>query len=122
MALHKALEYAVRYWPCAMGALDDGRLPLDNNLTERSIKPFVIDRKRLQFGDMHSIMVMVKMNSLNPRNYVHWLLEEIPIVDNPGEPDLPRLSDAVAGIHVHRHKAEAGSGRGGRQDDRRPDI
>lgn len=29
MALDKALEYAVKYWPYAIGALDDDRLPLD---------------------------------------------------------------------------------------------
>ncbi len=34
-----------------MGALDDGRLPLDNNLAERGIKPFVIGRKNFLFGD-----------------------------------------------------------------------
>lgn len=55
MALDKALEYAVRYRPYAMGALDDGRLPLDNSLAERSIKPFVIDRKNFLFsGTPHS--------------------------------------------------------------------
>lgn len=40
MAPDKTLEHAVRYWPYAMGALDDGKPPIDNNLTERSIKPF----------------------------------------------------------------------------------
>lgn len=30
MALDNALGYAIGYWPYAMGALDDGRLPLDN--------------------------------------------------------------------------------------------
>ena len=45
LALAKALDYAVKYWPYAMAALDDGRLPLDNNLAERGIKPFVIGRK-----------------------------------------------------------------------------
>lgn len=34
-----------------MGALDDGRLPLDNNLAERSIKSFVIGSKNLTFSD-----------------------------------------------------------------------
>ena len=77
MALDKALEYAVRYWPYAMGALDDGRLPSDSNLAERGIKPFVICRKNLLFSDtprgaeasagMYSIVVTAKANSLNPR-------------------------------------------------------
>lgn len=44
MELSVALEYAARYWPYATGALNDGRLPLDNNLAERGIKPFDIGR------------------------------------------------------------------------------
>lgn len=50
MAPDKALERAVRHWPYAMGALDDGRLPLDNNLAERGIKPFVIGRKNFLYS------------------------------------------------------------------------
>lgn len=96
MALDKALEYAIRYWPYAMGALDDGRLPLDNNLAERGIKPFVIGRKNFLFGDMprgaaasagmYSIVVTAKANGLNPRKYVQWLLEEMPKAENPDDP------------------------------------
>ena len=96
MALDKALEYAVKYWPYAMGALDDGRLPLDNNLAERGIKPFVIGRKNFLFSDtprgaeasagMYSIVVTAKTNGLNPRKYVQWLLEEMPNAENPDDP------------------------------------
>ena len=96
MALAKALDYAIRYWPCAMNALDDGRLPLDNNLAERGIKPFVIGRKNFLFSDtprgaeasagMYSIVVTAKANGLNPRKYVQWLLEELPNSEDPGDP------------------------------------
>lgn len=34
-----------------MGALDDSRLPLGNNPTERGIKPFVIGRKNFLSSD-----------------------------------------------------------------------
>ena len=34
-----------------MGALDDCRPPLNNNLAERGIKPFVIGRKNFLFSD-----------------------------------------------------------------------
>lgn len=96
MALDNALEYAVKYWPYAMGALDDGRLPLDNNLAERGIKPFVIGRKNFLFSDtprgaeasagMYSIVVTAKTNGLNPRKYVQRLLEEMPNAENPDDP------------------------------------
>ena len=96
MALDKALEYAIKYWPYAMGALDDGRLPLDSNLAERGIKPFVIGRKNFLFSDtprgaeasagMYSIVVTAKTNGLNPRKYVQWLLEEMPNAADPGDP------------------------------------
>ena len=79
-----------------MGALDDSRLPFDNNLAERDIKPFVIGRKNFLFGDtprgseasagMYSIVVTAKASGLNPRKYVQWLLEKMPNAKNPGDP------------------------------------
>lgn len=82
-----------------MGALDDSRLPLDNNLAERDIKPFVIGRKNFLFGDtprgseasagMYSIVVTAKANGLNPRKYVKWLLEEMHNAKDPNDPAYP---------------------------------
>lgn len=95
MALANALDYAIRYWPYVMNALEDGRLPLDNNLAERGIKPFVIGRKNFLFSDtprgaeasagMYSVVVTAKANGLNPRKYVQWLLEEMPNAENPDD-------------------------------------
>ena len=31
MKLYQALDYAIEQWPAIMRALDDGRLPIDNN-------------------------------------------------------------------------------------------
>ena len=82
-----------------MGALDDGRLPLDNNLAERGIKPFVIGRKNFLSSDTPrgadasagtcSIVVAAKANGLNPRKHVQRLLEEIPNAADPGDPAYP---------------------------------
>lgn len=82
-----------------MGALDDGRLPLDNNLAERGITPFVIGRKNFLFGDTPrgaeaaagtcSIVVAAKANGLNPRKYVQWPLEKMPNAKSPGSPAYP---------------------------------
>ncbi len=92
LALDKALRYARDYWPYMMNVLADGRLALDNNIAERAIKPFVIGRKNWMFSNtpkgakasaaVYSIVTTAKMNGLNPRRYVEWLLEEMP---NAGE-------------------------------------
>lgn len=99
MTLDKALEYAFKYRPYAMDAPDDGRLPLDNNLAERDIKPFVIGRKNFLFSDtphsteasagMYSIVITAKANGLNPRKYVKWLLEEMHNAKDPSDPAYP---------------------------------
>ena len=109
LALHKALAYALKYWPFVMNVLEDGNLGLDNNIAERSIKPFVIGRKNWLFSDtprgaeasaaVYSIVVTAKQNGLNQRAYIEWLLTEMPNdkgLDGPGRIDryLP-WSDAV---------------------------
>jgi len=44
-ALGKAFTYLKEHWPYLTNYLKDGRLEISNNLAERSIKPFVIDRE-----------------------------------------------------------------------------
>lgn len=44
-----AVFYALNHWPSLTAYLLDGRLEIDNNLSERSIKPFVIGRKNWLF-------------------------------------------------------------------------
>lgn len=96
LALHKALAYALRYWPYVMNVLEDGRLGLDNNIAERAIKPFVIGRKNWLFSDtpkgaeasaaIYSIVVTAKLNGLNQRAYLEWVLSEMPNDERLREP------------------------------------
>ena len=96
LALHRALAYALRYWPYVMNVLEDGRLGLDNNIAERAIKPFVIGRKNWLFSDtpkgagasaaIYSIVVTAKLNGLNQRAYLEWLLTEMPNDQRLSEP------------------------------------
>jgi len=84
----------------------DGRLELDNNRSERSIKPFVIGRKNWLFANtpngakasatIYSIIETAKENGLNPFEYIKYLLEQLPNIttsqlDNllPWSPSLP---------------------------------
>ena len=109
LALHKALSYALKYWPYVTNVLEDGRLGLDNNISERCIKSFVIGRKNFLFSDtprgaeasaaIYSIVVTAKLNGLNQRAYLEWVLTEMPNdarLSEPGRVDryLP-FSDEV---------------------------
>ncbi len=48
--LGKAVNYLIEEEPYLRRYIEDGRLEIDNNRAERSIKPFVIGRKNWLFG------------------------------------------------------------------------
>ena len=68
--------------------LNDGRLEISNNLGERSIKPFVIDRKNFLFVNtprgaaasavMFSIIQTAIANELDPYRYLSLIFTEAP--------------------------------------------
>jgi len=45
----EAIHYALRFWHNLIRYIEDGRFEIDNNRTERGIKPFVIGRKNWLF-------------------------------------------------------------------------
>ncbi len=83
-ALGKAFTYLKDQWPYLLNYLKDGRLDLSNNRAERSIKPFVIDRKNFLFANTPSgakgsavIFTLIQTameNKLDPYRYLTWLL------------------------------------------------
>lgn len=97
LALHRALAYALKYWPYVTNVLEDGRLGLDNNISERAIRSFVIGRKNFLFSDtvrgaeasaaIYSIVVSAKLNGLNQRAYLEWVLSEMPSDARLSEPE-----------------------------------
>ena len=84
----RALEYAIKEEKKVMRVLEDGRLELDNNLAERTVKPFLIGRKNCLFADtpqgaeasciIYSIVQTAIMNHLIPFEYIKYLLEQMP--------------------------------------------
>ena len=84
-ALGKALNYLKEQWPYLTNYLKDGRLEISNNRAERSIKPFVIDRKNFLFANtpkgatgsavMFSLIQTAIENELDPYKYLNWLLK-----------------------------------------------
>ena len=114
--LGKAIQYALNQWDNLMNYLQDGRLEIDNNRSERAIKPFVIGRKNWLFSNtsngaiasatIYSIVETAKENGVNVTAYLTWLLERLPNMDltnksaldelMPWSPNLPqnfRLKD-----------------------------
>jgi transposase len=87
--LGKALKYCINWWPGLTRFLEDGRLEIDNNLTEQEIKPFVISRKNFLFADsvdgakalcMHlSFIRTAKKHGLDPYGYYLNLLKALPL-------------------------------------------
>ena len=85
-ALGKALHYLKEQWPYLTNYLKDGRLEISNNRAERSIKPFVIDRKNFLFANtpkgatgsavMFSLIQTAIENRLDSYKYLTWLLRQ----------------------------------------------
>jgi len=87
-ALGKAIGYCLNRWPGLIRFLDDGRLEVDNNLTEQMIKPLVIARKNFLFCAsqdgakalcMHlGLIQTAKKHGHDPYHYYVKLLKSIP--------------------------------------------
>ncbi|NMP24835.1 IS66 family transposase [Sulfobacillus sp. DSM 109850] len=87
-ATGQAITYCLNQWGPLQTFLADGRLDIDNNRSERSIKPFVIGRKNFLFMNTprgakasaitYSIIETAKENGLNPRAYLQYLFEQLP--------------------------------------------
>lgn len=89
--LGEAITYCLNQWTKLLAFLQDGRLELDNNRSERSIKPFVIGRKNWLFANtphgahssatIYSLVETAKENNLNPLTYLTYLFERLPNID-----------------------------------------
>ncbi|EIJ81809.1 transposase IS66 [Bacillus methanolicus PB1] len=100
-ALGQAIQYCLNQWDKLVGFLKDGRLEIDNNRSERSIKPFVIGRKNWLFANttrgaqasatIYSIIETAKENNLNPFAYLTYLFEKLPNMETQDKDALDQL-------------------------------
>lgn len=87
-ALGKAIAYARQRWKYLMTYLEDGRYEIDNNRTERAIKPFVCGRANWLFSQsvagahasarLYSLIETAKIHQLNPAAYLKHVFTELP--------------------------------------------
>lgn len=99
--LGRAITYCLNQWSKLVVFLDDGNLELDNNRSERSIKPFVIGRKNWLFSNTprgarasavtYSMIETAKENGLHPFEYLQYLFEQLPSIDMKSESALATL-------------------------------
>jgi transposase len=86
--LGKALHYLAGQWPKLTRFVEDARYPLDNNITENAIRPFVIGRRNWLFSDtmagatasanLYSLIETAKANQRDPYRYLIWLFTRLP--------------------------------------------
>jgi transposase len=94
----RAMAYLDRQWPRLIRVLDDGRLPLDTNLVENAIRPFVVGRKAWLFADtmagarasanLYSLIETAKANRIEPWRYLHHVFDVLPRIESPAELEL----------------------------------
>ena len=80
-------------WPQLTTFLEDGHIPIDNNLVENAIRPFVVGRKGWLFSGsprgahasatLYSLIETAKANGLEPRAYLTFLFERLPEAKTP---------------------------------------
>jgi transposase len=76
----EALRYALKLWPGLTVFLDDGRVEIDSNVVERSIRPIALSRKNALFagsdqggahwGVIASLIETAKLNAVDPQAYL----------------------------------------------------
>ncbi|BCE03010.1 hypothetical protein TYM08_P3073 [Marinicellulosiphila megalodicopiae] len=75
-------------WDNLIKYIESGEYPIDNNLVENAIRPFVIGRKNWLFSDtqkgarasanLYSLIETAKANGLNAFEYLEKVLTDLP--------------------------------------------
>jgi transposase len=133
--LHKAIGYMVHMWPGLVLFLDDPRIPLDNNGTERAVRGPVVGKKN-HYGShslrgtevaatFYSLVESAKLNGLEPRFYLRVaareglrhetvpLPHEVKALLAEGKLDPTDYDDAIEGIVDAALAAASASARAG---------
>jgi transposase len=85
--LGEALKYIAKYWAGLCRFLADGRIEMDNNTVERTIRPIALNRKNALFAGhdagaanwatIASLVETCKLNAIEPHAYLTQTLQAI---------------------------------------------
>ena len=88
----KAMDYTIKRWTALTRFLDEGQLPIDNNLIENAIRPIALGRNNWLFAGslragkrsaaIMSLIQSAKMNGHDPYLYLKDVLERLPTHKN----------------------------------------
>lgn len=97
----QAVTYAYTRWDAMYAYLDDGRIRLDNNLSENEIRPITLGRKNYLFCGNHdaarnmcviaSLLATCRNHNVNPRNYLNDVISTMPYKAIASHEDLVSL-------------------------------
>ena len=83
-----AVSYTLNYWQALTRYVESGELGIDNNVTERDIRPFTTGRKNWMFAQsvkgakasavLYSIVMTCRAHDINPYFYFQKLFKELP--------------------------------------------
>jgi len=103
-AIGKAIAYSLERWERLSDYVNDGRLNIDNNPVENSIRPVALGRKNYLFagsheaakrsGMLYSLLGTCKMNAIEPTTWLKDVLHRI--ADHP----INQIQDLLP----HRYK------------------
>ena len=86
-AIGQAMAYCVPRWDQLMAYLYDGKLEIDNNGVENSIRPVALGKKNYLFAgsskgakraaQMYSFLGTCKKHAINPHDWLVYVLDHI---------------------------------------------
>lgn len=97
----QAVTYAYTRWDAMYACLEDGRLRLDNNLSENEVRPITLGRKNWMFCGNHeavrnmcvvaSLLATCRNHNVNPRDYLNDVISAMPYMGGASHEDLVAL-------------------------------
>jgi transposase len=124
-ALGKAMTYARNQWAALRRYVSDGRLTIDNNVSERTLRLQAIGRKNWEFlgsadagaraAVLFTILAGAKRHRLEPWAYLRDVLLHMSVGETDLEPLLPDRWAANHPEHVLQHRLDESRRKAARQ-------